>query len=181
MIYANNPQKHADVGSRVDGFVAHVASFRPIEVFDIRQTDLKAENILFRELDLMKEAVELNEYTDSLSCLHVLEHFGLGRYGDTVDYHGYRVGWENLHRMLKQNGKLYFSVPIGPQRIEFDAHRIFSVPFLVNMILPKYRIDSFSFVDDAGQLIRGANPLGAEANNSFGCNHGCGIFELTKI
>lgn len=35
-IYEAAPIKHVDVGSRVNGFVAHVASFREIEVIDVR-------------------------------------------------------------------------------------------------------------------------------------------------
>lgn len=143
--------------------------------------EMVVENITFRQLDLMEDRPDLNECTDSLSCLHVLEHFGLGRYGDAVDYYGYRTGWENLYRMLRPGGKLYFSVPIGPQRIEFDAHRIFSVPFLVEMMAGKYRIDSFAYVDDKGAFALDADPMGDAAQNSFGCQHGCGIFELTKM
>jgi SAM-dependent methyltransferase len=180
MIHANAPTLHVDVGSLVGGFVAHVAAFRPIEVLDIRPSDIVAKNITFGQRDLMEERPDMDGYTDSLSCLHVLEHFGLGRYGDEVDYDGYRKGWENLYRMLRPGGKLYFSVPIGPQRIEFDAHRIFSVPFLVGMIDRKYRIDSFAYVDDEGVLVRDADATGTAAQNSFGCQHGCGIFELTK-
>ena len=73
----------------------------------------------------------LAESTDSLSCLHALEHFGLGRYGDPVDYDGYLKGFDNLYRILKPGGRLYFSVPMGPQRIEFDAHRVFSMAYLL--------------------------------------------------
>ncbi|MDP9177202.1 MAG: DUF268 domain-containing protein [Gemmatimonadota bacterium] len=181
LIYENRPRSHIDVGSRVDGFVTHVASFRPIEVLDIRPLEIAARNITFRQCDLMQEHPDLDECTDSLSCLHVLEHFGLGRYGDTVDYYGYRRGWENLYRMLTPGGKLYFSVPIGPQRIEFDAHRVFSVPFLTSMMDGKYRIDSFAYVDDKGVLIRDVDPTGSPAQNSFGCRYGVGIFELTKL
>jgi hypothetical protein len=31
-------------------------------------------------------------YCDSLSCLHALEHFGLGRYGDPIDPRGHEKG-----------------------------------------------------------------------------------------
>jgi SAM-dependent methyltransferase len=180
LIFRNRPERHVDVGSRVDGFVAHVAAFRPIEVFDIRDVRTSASNIIFRRHDLMNHRADLDACTDSLSCLHTLEHFGLGRYGDPVDYYGYKKGWENLYRMLKPGGKFYFSVPIGPQRIEFDAHRVFSVAYLMEMIQPWYRIDSFAYVDRRGDLVRDADPRSGAAAGNFGCKYGCGIFELTR-
>ncbi len=180
LILRNHPRRHVDVGSRVDGFVAHVATFRPIEVFDIRELRTSASNIAFRQRDLMQERPDLDACTDSLSCLHTLEHFGLGRYGDPIDYDGYRKGWENLWRMVEPGGRFYFSTPIGAQRIEFDAHRVFSVPFLMGMIRPRYRVVSFAYVNDAGDLVRDADPEGPGAADSFGCRYGCGIFELVK-
>ena len=124
-IFLNAPVRHVDIGSRVDGFVAHVASFRQIEVMDIRQLKSFSENVIYRQADLLDPKFSVTDYCDSLSCLHALEHFGLGRYGDRVDYRGHLVGWENMGRMLKREGKLYFSVPIGKQRVEFNAHRVF--------------------------------------------------------
>jgi hypothetical protein len=181
LIFRARPARHVDVGSRVDGFIAHVATFMPVEVIDLRPVRTSARNIEFRRLDIMESPFPLQEHCDSLSCLHSLEHFGLGRYGDRVDCDGYRSGWENLTSMLRRAGKLYFSVPIGPQRVEFDGHRVFSMPFLVeSMIAPRYRIDSFAWVDDAGEIHFDADPRGAEARNSFGAAMGCGIFELTK-
>ncbi len=181
LVFRNNPRRHVDVGSRVDGFVAHVAAFREIEVFDIRDLKVSVKNITFRQRDIMQERPDLDHCTDSLSCLHTLEHFGLGRYGDPVDFMGYKKGWDNLGRMLAPGGKFYFATPIGPQRIEFDAHRVFAVSFLVEMMRGQYHIDSFAYVNDAGDIVKNADPTGTEAQKSFGCNYGCGIFELTKL
>ena len=180
-IFENNPQKHVDVGSRIDGFVSHVASFREIEVFDIRKLNSKIPNIKFTQADLMKDLGEsLYNYTDSLSCLHTLEHFGLGRYGDKIKFDGYLDGFKNLYNLLKQGGKFYFSVPIGPQRIEFNAHRVFSVKYLLEIISPKYMIDSFSYVDDKGNLFENVELTENDISKDFDCNYGCGIFDLTK-
>ncbi len=44
-IYANAPKKHVDVGSRVDGFVAHVAAYREIEVLDVRPLTSNIPNV----------------------------------------------------------------------------------------------------------------------------------------
>jgi len=180
-IHSNNPLLHVDVGSRIDGFVAHVASFRHIDVLDIRLLSNTTPNISFMQADLMAPLPDkLVDYCDSLSCLHALEHFGLGRYGDPVQYDGYLLGFNNLHRILKSGGKFYFSVPIGPQRIEFNGHRVFSVGYLLELFDGKYRIDQFSFVDDAGELHENVPVTDIDVQSNFGCDTGCGIFEMTK-
>jgi len=180
-IHNSNPNKHVDVGSRIDGFVSHVASFREIEIFDIRPILVPVPNIKFVQCDLM-ESVDgaLVDCCDSISCLHALEHFGLGRYGDPVKYDGYIDGLNNLYKILKQNGMLYLSVPIGDQRIEFNAHRVFSIRYLLSLFRNKYEIIEFSYVDDNGDLHENVS-LDSEINNeNFGCTYGCGIFELRK-
>lgn len=131
-IFRAVPERHVDVGSRIDRFVAHVAAFRQIEVFDIRPLVAKTHDIHFRQIDLADELPdEFVGCTDSLSCLHTVEHFGLGRYGDRIQYDGHRVGLRNLTRVLCAGGTLCFSVPIGPQRVEFNAHRVFSIRYLL--------------------------------------------------
>lgn len=129
-IHAALPNRHVDVGSRVDGFVAHVASFREIEVFDVRPISSQVPGIIFKQADFMSSGavqidVELGGYCDSLSCLHAIEHFGLGRYGDPLDPKGYELGIENLARLLKMGGILYLSTPVGQERVEFNANWVF--------------------------------------------------------
>ena len=103
------------------------------------------------------------------------------RYGDPVKYDGYLDGLSNIHKILKPGGKFYFSVPIGPQRIEFNAHRVFSVGYLLSLFEEGYRIDMFSYVDDNGDLHENAGLENkGEIETSFGCHYGCGIFEMTK-
>lgn len=180
-IFKNDPIKHVDIGSRMDGFIAHVASFREIEFFDIRKMTNLIDNIKFVQADLMDENFKMVDYCDSVSCLHALEHFGLGRYGDRIDYQGHIRGWENLYTILKRGGKLYFSVPIGKQRIEFNAHRVFSIEYLLTMIKGRYAINSFSYVNDTGDLVKDAIINKDSISNNFCCHCGCGIFELTKL
>ncbi len=181
-IHLNNPIQHLDVGSRIDGFVAHVASFRRIAVMDIRPLSICIPNMEFVQADLMSKITSsMTESCDSLSCLHAIEHFGLGRYGDTIKYDGHLLGMENLYRILKSGGKFYLSTPIGPQRIEFDAHRVFSVKYLLEQFNGKYRLDYFSFVDDKGELHEDVSLNEKDVLNNFGCVYGCGIFELTKL
>jgi len=181
-IHSNNPTRHIDVGSRVDGFLAHVAAFRSIEVIDIRPALARIVNVSFIQADFTSAMQDdLVECCDSLSCLHALEHFGLGRYGDTVNSDGYLHGLNNLYRALKPGGKFYFSVPIGPQRIEFNAQRVFSVNHLLARFEGKYVVDQFSYVDDQGNLHENAPLTVQGAGANFGCQYGCGIFEMTKL
>jgi SAM-dependent methyltransferase len=180
-IYKNNPQKHVDVGSRIDGFVAHLASFREVEVFDIRNLENKIHNVNFRQMDFTSKDFNLINYCDSVSSLHAIEHFGLGRYGDNIDYYGYLKGLDNIYKLLRPKGKFYFSVPIGEQRIEYDAHRVFSLNYLVELLNGKFRIDYFSYVDDNGDLYTNQILNPDKINDNFGCNYGCGIFEMTKL
>jgi hypothetical protein len=180
-IYQRNPQRHVDVGSRVDGFIAHVACFREIEVFDIRPLESKVRNLIFRQADLMSDLPdEFIGYCDSLSCLHTLEHFGLGRYGDPINPTGHLVGFHNLTAILADGGTFYLSVPIGRQRIEFNAHRVFGMAYLLKLFEPAFEVVACSIVDDEGNLSENVVLESTAVKNSFGCNYGCGIFELKK-
>ncbi len=132
MIFKARPEKHVDVGSRVDGFVAHVASFRDIEVFDVRPITTQIPGVIFKQANLMKPVEGMAGYCDSLSCLHALEHFGLGRYGDPIDSEGYERGLVNMARLLRENGIFYLSVPIGIDRVEFNAHRVFDPRVIID-------------------------------------------------
>jgi hypothetical protein len=128
-IHAAKPLKHVDIGSRVDGFVAHVASFREIEVLDVRTISTAVPGVVFRKADLM-DPTSVPEtsgggYCDSVSCLHTIEHFGLGRYGDPINPDGYKNGIANMAQLLKPGGTYYLSTPIGQERVEFNANWVF--------------------------------------------------------
>ena len=179
-IFENNPQRHIDVGSRTDGFVAHVAVFREIEVIDIRELVSKVKNVKFRRADLMQLPEDIVDAYDSVSSLHAIEHFGLGRYGDPIDYFGHLKGIDNLTKILRKGGKLYFSVPIGPQRVEFNAHRVFNIEYLLKTFDTNFELNSFSYVDDKGDFHEDVILNDKDIKSNMGCKYGCGIFELTK-
>lgn len=125
MIFKKAPLKHVDVGSRIDGFIAHLASFRSVEVFDIRPLTSNIPGVKFVQADLMSEYSELFGYCDSISCLHAIEHFGLGRYGDSIDVDGYKKGLTSMAKFLQKDGYFYLSTPIGIGRVDFNANRVF--------------------------------------------------------
>jgi hypothetical protein len=101
-IYRRNPVLQIDIGSRVDGFVTRGASFRPIQIIDFRELqDTGHENIGFKRMDLMKKDSIESNICDPLSCLKVIEHFGLGRYGTQINPKGLLIGFSNLLKILK--------------------------------------------------------------------------------
>lgn len=179
-IYSANPKRHIDIGSRTDGFVAHIACFREIEVLDIRSISSQVKNIHFRQADLMQLPSDLMNCCDSISSLHAIEHFGLGRYGDPIDYYGHIKAIENITKMLQPGGVFYFSTPIGPQRIEFNAHRVFSLSYLLTLFQEKFELIQFSYVDESGDLQENIALTEQVIDNNCGCHYGCGIFELRK-
>lgn len=140
LIYKNMPQEHYDIGSRLDGFIAHVLCFGiPVKMIDIRPFPTEIEGLE----TIVDDATFLKEFADnsieSLSALCSLEHFGLGRYGDPIDPEACFICFENIQRKIKRGGgKLYLAVPVGRERVEFNAHRIF---------YPSTIIDCFSQMD----------------------------------
>jgi uncharacterized protein DUF268 len=178
-VFERQPAKHVDVGSRIDGFVAHVASFRELEVLDLRALSTAISNVRFRKCNVLELPEELHEYCDSLSCLHVLEHIGLGRYGDPIDLSGHVKALENLRKMLKVNGAFYLSVPFGRQRIEFNAHRIFDLGAFRELIIHQFEVVEFSWVDDAGDLHVQAD-LESVAAQGEKNHYALALFELQK-
>lgn len=177
-IFEQNPERHLDVGSRIDGFVAHVASFRNVEVMDIRPVESKSRNIKFLQWDLMTP-LKAELKTDSLSCLHTLEHFGLGRYGDHIDPDGHLKGFENLIDAVSPGGHFYLSFPIGKvERVEFNAHRVFHPSSPLSWPgSEKLEIQEFAFVDDLGDLHENTSIEAAIKANLF---YGCGIYTFSK-
>jgi hypothetical protein len=177
-INTHNPKRHIDVGSRIDGFVAHVASFRPLEIIDIRPTISKVKNISFIQADMSSPSTELGT-TDSLSCLHVLEHFGLGRYGDSIDPNGHLLGFKSLISLLDKGAKFYLSFPISNQeRVAFNAHRVFHPASPLSWPgSDVLELESFSYVDDSGDLHHNTTIEEAVLSNLW---YGCGIYTFYR-
>lgn len=180
-IFERKPAKHVDVGSRIDGFVAHVASFRPIELIDIRPLPVRLHNITYRQADFTRMETVPQDYCDSLSCLHAIEHFGLGRYGDAIDSEGWRKGLECLAAMLSPHGTLYLSTPIGRPRIEFNGHRVFAIDQILTIgATLNLELLRFSYVDDSGTLHENHFLTPTDRLKNLSLEFGCGIFEFRK-
>ncbi len=152
-IFRAAPRNHLDIGSRIDGFVAHLASFREITVADIRPNASVIPNVTFTQADLMSPPDSLRAAFDSVSCLHTIEHFGLGRYGDAIDPTGYVSGLSNMAKLVMDGGTFYLSAPVGRERVEFNAHRVFDPRTLIDVARRnELSIESICFISPKGGL-----------------------------
>jgi len=176
-IYERRPSHHVDVGFRIDGFVAHLLIFMPVTVVDIRPLSSNVPGLTFIQDDGTTLKSIPDNSIESLSSLHAVEHFGLGRYGDPVDPDACFKAMSALARVLKPGGRLYFSVPIGRERLEFNAQRVFSPRTIWWVFKKKLGLDivSFSAVDDDGNFHEEANP-----EDFVHAYYSLGLWEFTK-
>ncbi len=180
-IYIKNPTKHVDIWSRVDWLISNIASFRDIEVFDIREIKSKIKNIKFKKANLMYLNNKYINYCDSISSLHAIEHFWLWRYWDPIDPEWHIKWLNNIYKILKKWWIFYFSVPIWEQRVEFNAHRVFNLKYLIDFFYKKYNIINFSYVDDKWNLHKNIKLSNENIKKNYWCNYWCGIFKLLKL
>jgi SAM-dependent methyltransferase len=174
LIHARAPGSHVDVGSRLDGFVSSLLAFREVTVIDIRPLTSQVQGLTFVQGDATELAQIEDATLESVSSLHAVEHFGLGRYGDELDPTGSRRAMATLARVTAPGGRLYLSVPIGVERVMFNAQRVLHPERVLEAVQP-LELVSFAAVDDAGAFVPAATPADfASARNA------CGLFELTR-
>lgn len=167
--------EHVDIASRIDGFVSHVMVFKPIKYIDIRPLPgLDGDNLEFISGSIYDIPIEDNSVS-SLSCLHVIEHIGLGRYGDEVDPEGHIKAAQELSRILAPGGMLLIGTPVGIERVCFDAHRVFNPNTIMDIFSP-LKLKEFSLIHDDGQGIEYNAPL----EKAKSCTYGCGLFYFEK-
>lgn len=166
------PRRHVDVGSRVS-YVVGLSAWVPVTFVDIRPLEIQLaglDSIAGSLLELPFADASL----ESLSCLHVAEHVGLGRYGDELDPLGTVKAARELQRVLAPGGRLYFSLPVGRARTQFNAHRIHD-PRAIPALFDELRLLRLDGVDDAGAFREGIDP-----GDLADCVWGCGLYVLTR-
>ncbi|HLO79802.1 MAG TPA: DUF268 domain-containing protein [Chitinophagaceae bacterium] len=173
-IYSNSIKQVVDVGSRLDGYISHLLPFCLVTFIDIRPLDLEIHN-----LKVVTGSITNLPFTNDsikfLSSLHVIEHIGLGRYGDQVDPLGHLSAAKELSRVLAPGGTLILSTVVGNERLCFDAHRIFD-PATVLSIFDELKLEQFCLIDDKGEHVI----ENATIELGRACNYGCGIFIFKK-
>lgn len=153
LIFRDNPNVHYDIGSRLDGFVAHLLSFRQGKrtvMIDIRPLDIQLSGLDFLQADATNLENILDDSIESLSTLHAVEHFGLGRYGDPIDPEACFKAIKALQRVIMPGGRLYFAVPIGPEdKCIFNANRVFN-PYTISDSFDRMSLQHFYHITSKG-------------------------------
>lgn len=172
LIQASGTPDHVDVGSRVR-FVGMLTAITRVTFIDIRPLIVNLENFDSKPGSILALPFSDNS-VPSLSCLHVAEHIGLGRYGDPLDPQGTKKAARELARVLVPQGNLYFSVPVGKPRVCFNAHRIHS-PQQILDYFHDLKLLQFSGIDDSGMFRQDIDP-----DDLADSNYACGLFHFTK-
>lgn len=164
------PSLHVDISSSLH-FCTMVSAFIPIKFYDYRPADLNLSGLESKRGDLMQLPFA-DDSVESLSCMHVIEHIGLGRYGDPLDLDGDLKAITELKRVLSKGGSLLFVTPVGKPKIRFNAHRIYSYDQITSYFAG-LKVEQFALVDDNNKFTINADPAYAN-EQSYGC--GCWWF-----
>jgi hypothetical protein len=170
------PEIHYDISSSLH-FCSIVSAFIPVKFYDYRPANLYLSNLSSNHADIKSLPLGDNSI-QSLSCMHTVEHIGLGRYGDPIDPEGDIKGIAELKRVLAPGGNLLFVVPIGKEAIvAFNAHRIYNYSQIISYF-NNFELIEFSLICDDPSLddfIENAEPKLSEQ-----CSYGCGCFWFKK-
>jgi SAM-dependent methyltransferase len=169
------PEFHTDISSSLY-FCSTTSAMVPTKFYDYRPANLKLDGLVCDKADLTKLHFADNSIK-SLSCMHTIEHIGLGRYGDPIDPDGDIKAINELKRVLAPGGSLLFVVPIGQPKIEFNAHRIYSYEMVLNLF-SGLNLKEFYLIPE---LEKDGNPIyNASKEQADNQKYACGCFWFIK-
>lgn len=171
-ITLQNPAYHVDIGSQTS-FVNLLSAVLRVTFVDYRPLDASMHGLD----NCGGNIITLPFASDSLvslSCLHVAEHIGLGRYGDPLNAQGTQQACSELQRVLAPGGDLYFVVPVGRQRVCFNAHRVHA-PSTILAYFSKLDLVEFSGMRDDRTFVEHA-----EIDTFADSSYACGMFWFRK-
>lgn len=171
------PESHVDVGSDVR-WVGMLTCITRVSFIDIRPLQLQLDNYEGKAGSIISLPYA-NGSLSSVSSLHVIEHIGLGRYGDPLDPDGSHKACAELMRVLAPSGKLYVSMPIGDSRVQFNGQRVFSIPDVLVLFLGLELVE-LSIVDTLGQFRESVSLAEVKLGQAQGLDYGLGMFVFTK-
>jgi hypothetical protein len=170
-----NPEKHIDIASSLY-FPSLLSAFIPVEFYDYRPAPLHLSGLITQHADLTQLHFD-SDSIPSLSCMHTIEHIGLGRYGDPINPEGDVLAAHELARVLAPGGQMLIVVPIGKRAvIEFNAHRIYTYTS-VKDLFPNLELKEFSFVPEKGSQGIQEHAKQEDLANE---HYACGLFVFVK-
>ncbi len=175
VLSSTRPRYHVDISSSLH-FSTLVSAFIPTIFLDYRPANLAISGLTEGAADLCGLSLP-DDSVPSLSCMHVIEHIGLGRYGDKLDPEGDLKAIAELKRVLAPGGNLLIVVPVGRPRIMFNAHRVYAYEQVVERF-SEMELKEFALVPDSAQdggLIRDASESLSDRQS-----YGCGCFWFQK-
>ena len=165
---------HIDVGSQIS-FVTLLSLVKPVTFIDIRPLIISMPGITSKKGSILSLPFDNNSVT-SISSLHVIEHIGLGRYGDPIDPKGTQKAIAELSRVVAPDGDLYVAVPIGVSKTCFNAHRILNPVDIVNDFAANgIKLKDFCVVTDNVEYLVDKNPVDFTEQQ-----YACGMFHFVK-
>lgn len=170
-----SPNKHIDISSTLH-FSSILSAFVPVDFFDYRPAILRLSNLTSKSADLTNLFFETDSI-ECISCMHTVEHIGLGRYGDPIDPIGDLKAITELKRVCMKNGNIIFVVPVGKPKILFNAHRIYDPYKICALFEDEFDLIEFSVVLDDNSFIEDAS-MDVAADQNYGC--GCFWFKKNE-
>jgi SAM-dependent methyltransferase len=170
-----NPASHTDISGSLH-FCSALSAVIPVDFYDYRPAKLELSGLKTAACDLNKLHFKSNS-VESISCLHTIEHIGLGRYGDSIDYDGDLKAMAELKRVVQPGGSLLFVAPVGKPKIVYNAHRIYSYEQICSYF-EGFTLREFSLVPDKEQ--DGGLIVNASKELSDAQSYGCGCFWFVK-
>lgn len=168
-IFELKPKRHHDIGSSANT-IGILSQFTPVTMIDIRPLPLELPNLNFIKGSILDLPFE-DSSIDSVSSLCVVEHIGLGRYGDPIDSFGSEKSISELKRVVKVGGVILFSVPVDlVNTVYFNAHRAFTRDYILSLF------DGFELIEEKYQY-------GCELVETYDADRGfgTGLFMFKKI
>jgi len=172
-IVAQRPNNHVDIGS-LTMFVNLLSAVLPVTFIEYRPLRSSIIGLTSLSGDILNLPFH-DGSVESLSCLHVIEHIGLGRYGDPLNPHGTHKACAELMRVLAPGGNLYLAVPVGKPRVCFNAHRIHAPKTIVEYFAGLELVE-FSGVHDDGQFAERVSLEEFEDSR-----YACGMFRFRRL
>jgi hypothetical protein len=174
VLASTTPDEHVDIGSILQ-FSTMLSAFIPTRFYDVRPARVQLEGLTCGTADLTALPFA-DDSIGSLSCLHTIEHVGLGRYGDPLDPEGDIKAARELVRVLKPGGDLLVATPVGTPRIAFNAHRIYDSDAFAGYFQP-LELVQFALIEEHGEGGLIVNPPVELVRAQ---SYGCGCFWLRK-